>query len=681
MKHARLRFVLALALLVASFLPALPPSDGRFDAWLSAGRAAAAPNPIVAENQQPGSSGWLFTLDPSGTPMKAENHEIEGYASATSVNKGAPISFMVSLSASSQFTMDIYRMGYYPTGTNPDGTPCDGPCGGRLMQRVGPLNGVKQATCPTVTDTASIRFGMIECSWNPSHTLTVPTTWTTGNYIAKLRHSGNGRESYIPFTVRDDAAPADFVFVMEVTTWQAYNFWGGSGNNNIGYNLYGKFHDTNLDNIAGPAASAVSFDRPYLVQGETDGAGMFFVYDYPMVRWLEKEGYNVTYATDVDIETNPNLLNGRKGFLNVGHDEYYSQQMLDNVKGYIAAGKHMGFFSANNFYFRIRWENSVSGKPLRRIICAKNPSKDPTTLRFRDLSPPQPENATGGTMLGGVADNRPWRVADAAHWIFAGTGLQNYVSGTPVLSGPNQNAIAGLVGYEFDSRATSEASLSSFVSYEPAGLRTLAHSFVPAADNGVDSYSDATIYTAPSGAIVFSAGTMQWAWGVDTGMHTGYNDNNPNFANAKSQQITANLLAEFLKPPGRARAGGGPEPDEPDLRQPGGEHHQRRPGGHADQHRERGADDQRHRPGRGQRGRLRPDQHLPARPGHPGGGGELHDQRHLPADRRRQPHRHALDRRQRHRQPAHRRPRGHGDDGTGGEPEPNQPQLRQPADR
>src|SRR5205823_4334457 len=203
------------------------------------------------------------------------------------------------------------------------------------------------------------------------------------------------KQAYMTFVVRDDGAPADFVLSMDVTTWQAYNFWGGAGNNNVGFNLYGKFNDVTFANLTGTPsrAYAVSFDRPYLVQGAQDGAGNFMVWDYPLVRWLEKQGYNVTYATDVDIETNPSLLSGRKGFLNTGHDEYYSANMRTNLQSYINGGAHMGFFSANNVYYRIRWDNSVAGQAYRRVICYKDQNVDSTTIRWRDLTPPQPENA------------------------------------------------------------------------------------------------------------------------------------------------------------------------------------------------------------------------------------------------------------------------------------------------
>jgi hypothetical protein len=509
--------------------------------------AEAADNAIVAENKLPGTTGWQFDENASGTILKAENHEIEGYASATSVNQGEQIGLMVSLSSASQYKLEIYRMGYYPTGTNKDGTACVGPCGGRLMQTVTGLAGVKQAACPASTATAT--FGLVECSWSTSYTLTVPSTWTTGNYIVKLTRTDTGRQSYVTFVVRSDAGPADIVLSMDVTTWQAYNFWGGSGNGNIGYNLYGKFNDVTYDGLSAQRASAVSFNRPYLVQGSTDGAGNFMVWDYPLVRWLEANGYNVTYATDLDIENNPGLLNGRKAFTNTGHDEYYSDNMRANLLGYINGGAHMAFLSANNFYFRIRFASSAAGQPKRTIFCYKDASLDPQTpptLRWRDLTPTLPENMVGGVVLNGTANSRQFRVTNASHWIYAGTGLVNYVSGTPVTSGTGQNAINGLIGYEFDERAVNDPSLALWASYEPAGLVQLAHSAIPAGDNGVAAFSDATLYTAGSGALVFSAGTMQWSWGLDDGVNTGYCDCNPGFTSTKLRQITANIFNKFL---------------------------------------------------------------------------------------------------------------------------------------
>jgi hypothetical protein len=507
----------------------------------------AAPNAIVLENQQPGTTSWKFT-----DFNKAEHHEIEGYASLTSVNKGGSIDFMVSLSSSAQYTMDVYRMGWYPTGTNPDGSSCAPSCGGRLMQHVGPLQGSTQAACTRDSSSSSNDFGLTECNWTPSYTLNVPTSWTTGNYIVKLKRlDGAQLENWMTFVVRDDSSTAPVVYSMDVNTWQAYNFWGGAGNANLGINLYGRFNDVTLGTASGSRAYTVSFNRPYLVQGSTDGAGNFMVWDFPMVKWMESQGYDMTYITDVDLETNPNVLTGHRVFVNTGHDEYYSDTMRNRIQNAIDTGVNMAFFSANNIYFRVTWDADAAGRPNRRIHCDKGALTGLATVEYRNLATPRPENALLGVLQNGVATDRPFLVNDASHWIFQGSGLSTYTgNGTSgvITSGAGQNALAGIVGYEFDERAVNASSLSQYASFDPPGIQQVGHSFVPAGDNGVQAWSDAVLYTAGSGAIVFSAGTIQWSYTVDNGYADGFCDCAHNVANAAGQRVTSNILNRLSAP-------------------------------------------------------------------------------------------------------------------------------------
>ena len=131
------------------------------------------------------------------------------------------------------------------------------------MRHVGPLNGSTQAACPQVTTPNTPDFGLTECNWTPSYTLTVPTSWTTGSYIVKLkRPDGQQLENYMTFVVRDDSSTAPIVYSLDVTTWQAYNYWGGPGNSNVGYSLYGRYNDSPATAREGRAYT-VSFDRPY----------------------------------------------------------------------------------------------------------------------------------------------------------------------------------------------------------------------------------------------------------------------------------------------------------------------------------------------------------------------------------------------------------------------------------
>ena len=396
----------------------------------------------MLENQNPGTTSWKLTLD-----HKALNQEIEGYASKTSVNKGSSIDLMVNLSTNStQYTMDIYRLGWYPTGTNPDGSSCAPSCGGRLMLHVGPLTGSRQAACPQVTTQNDPNFGLTECNWTPSYTLNVPASWTSGTYLVKLKRAdGQQLENYMTFVVRDDASTAAVLYSLDVTTWNAYNYWGGSGNNHVGYSLYGRYNDITGDNT-GNRAFTVSFDRPYQDGAVDDGAGKLFDWDYPMIRYLESQGFDMTYATSIDLESNPSLVAAHRVFVNVGHDEYYSDNMRNQIKNAIAGGTDMAFFSANNFYYRITWAPNGAGAANRRIHATRTRWRDRRPSNGSSCTPSLPENQIGGVMLQGVANDRPFLVADENSWIYAGTGLHTYTgNGTNnvITSGANQNALAG----------------------------------------------------------------------------------------------------------------------------------------------------------------------------------------------------------------------------------------------
>src|SRR5438105_3306991 len=125
-----------------------------------------AGNPIVIENQQPGTGQWQ--IPNSGYQLSDDTtNQIKGYASATSVNKGGSLGFSVSVNPAQSFTIAFYRMGWY------------GGLGGRLMLITASIAGVHQPACPIVDSSTNLRV----CNWPSSYTLTVPTSWTDGVYF------------------------------------------------------------------------------------------------------------------------------------------------------------------------------------------------------------------------------------------------------------------------------------------------------------------------------------------------------------------------------------------------------------------------------------------------------------------------------------------------------------------
>lgn len=501
----------------------------------SAGHATV----ISDENAKPGTAAWKISNPVSryswkdGTGTRAE---VEGYASATSVPRGQTITFFVNTSEAS-YSAVIYRLGWY------------GGTGGR---QVWPATGVswmigKRQTIPAPSATT----GLAECNWTPSFSVTVPNTsdptdWATGVYVVKLTGGISGKQSYIPFTVRDDARAAPYFFQNSVNTWQAYNSWGGKS-------LYG------FNSTAGVPAVKVSFNRPY---DGGRGAGDLFSWELNALRFFEREGYDVAYGTNVDVHTNNALLGNRKAFLSVGHDEYWTYQMRNIVQARQSVGLHLGFLSSNSVYWSVRYEPStVNGAANRTIVGykANAATQDPyatdtdatnnkyITGKFIDFPTKfgvndwvaRPENSLMGVMFRDQPVNGDIVVSNPLNWVFANTGV-TYGS-----------KLEGLLGYEIDSKVSN--------AYSPRYLKTLAESpYVLANDATKTGVSHMTIFTAPSGSTTFATGSMQWAWGLDDYGHRRIEDyctsatisccKNNYCASPVAQQVTRNVMARFLLP-------------------------------------------------------------------------------------------------------------------------------------
>jgi hypothetical protein len=467
--------------------------------------ATQALNAIQVENANPGTPGW------DEFASVGAQDAISGYGSKISLNHGDSIDFYVTTTAAS-FTIEIFRTGWY------------GGVGARLMASLGSFPGVHQPIPPPDPVT-----GMVAATnWTKTTTLNVPASWVTGVYLARLNAS-NGNKTFILFVVRNDGGTEPVLFQTSVTTYEAYNSWGGTS-------LYE--NNTNKSIYKGAYATKVSFDRPFHPY-DGNGAGHFFAYEYPLIRWAEAQGRDMTYITDVDTHTNVNPLTNHRVYLSVGHDEYWSKGMRDNVSGAIAQGVNAAFFSANSAFWQIRFEPNSLGAPNRVEVGYKDfatestpPGPDPqygvnnaiVTTHWRDPPVNNPENALLGVMYQDqVNSSYAYVVQNASNWIYAGTG---FVDGSRV---------PGIVGYEYDKVWNN--------GFSPPGLTILSNSpVVGCCEGSGNSFSNSTIYTAPSGARVFASGTIQWSWGLD--------NYSANYANAGIQKTTANILDAFSAPTG-----------------------------------------------------------------------------------------------------------------------------------
>ena len=454
---------------------------------------------VATENQQPGSDNWAIV----GVAADDVGKQIKGYASATSVNKGDSITFYVSVATAQTYTIDVYRMGYYQGH------------GGRLMQSVGGLAGTPQPPCP-----ADINTGLAECNWAAGYTLAVPTTWTSGVFLAKLTSSA-GYQNWIIFVVRDDARRADLVYQEPITTYQGYNNY--PNDNATGKSLY-DFNSYGVPTVSGTArAVKVSWNRPYADRG----AGQFFNWEYYFIRWIERTGYDVKYVTNVDVHEHSDQLLAAKGVLSIAMDENYSQAMYDGLEAARDAGVNLAFFGAGAVFWQVRFESSpLTGAADRVMVGYKDQTKDPvqgptTTIRWRDVGrPPQPLE---GVQFHGQIDfstpNLPFVVQNSSNWVYTGTGVAD------------GDQIPAIVGYEMD------GIWDIFPTPNAIAGTYLLLSASPYTDvSGDQKTAFSSIYQAPSGAWVFTAGTTSWAWGLDL----------DGTADARVQRITSNILDRFV---------------------------------------------------------------------------------------------------------------------------------------
>ena len=467
--------------------------------------ASVNDNPIVLENQQAGTSNWEIGR-PGFSISDDTNRQIQGYASATSVNKGGSISFAVTVNPVQNFTADIYRMGWYAG------------LGARQMAQVGPIAGTNQRVCAANSTT-----GLVDCGWSQTFSYTIPTSWTSGIYLVLLTNAQN-YQSYMTFVVRDDSRTADLLFQQSVTTYQAYNNYpAGAGKSLYEFNSYG----ATLPATGTIRAAKISFDRPY---SDGFGSGQFAGYsanwERYFVGWLEQSGYDVAYSTNLDTHTSGSRLLNFKGFLSIGHDEYWSKAMVDAATNARDAGTNLGFFGSNTAYWQIRFEPSVAGVPNRVIVCYKSASADPVkdsnaTVLWRDPPVNRPEQGLVGIQYTAHLQNEGagamYVVQNSSHWVWEGTG---FTQGSQV---------AGILGYETD-RLMQEYAPPTSTSYAILSTSPV----VDAA--GRSDYANSSIYQAPSGAWVFATGTNQWSFGLGK----------PGVTDSRIQRATANVLNRFL---------------------------------------------------------------------------------------------------------------------------------------
>jgi len=458
-------------------------------------------NIIQIENAKPGTRDWMLTNTYIDPDTWWRSPRIEGYCSEPSVQAGDTLRVMVSTNPVSEFSLEIFRTGYY------------GGDGGRSMMRIDSLQGIVQPDPPVGENR------LRECLWEPSVEFVIPDEWVSGVYLGKLstkklegvyqsRLTANkdGLQSYVIFIVRDDR-PCDLLFQCSDLSWQTYNSWPDDRwslyhADNVVYNKNGR-----KKWLTGKRGW-VSFDRPYanfcqdhLVDRPSSvGSGEFLLWEFPLSYWMEKEGYDVSYISNLDVHVQglKGLIRA-KGFISVGHDEYWTRKMYDDVSAARDAGLSLAFLCGNSVWGEgpllpsaqgqanrvFRLDNYFVGEEFARRY-EKEPGRKPDVGAGPDAALLMGGRFLPGMIIGGHSGD--WNCRNHDHWLYEGTGMKE------------GDVIKGILGWEYHGDPNMDHPGMEILAYSPITLNKKAK-----------PPHVATMYNGPKNNVVFNAGTIWYS--------------------------------------------------------------------------------------------------------------------------------------------------------------------------
>ena len=428
--------------------------------------AVVDPSPVVLENARPGTPDWL---GPDATDRAAEV-----YASAIDALPGDTVALHVSTQPNAMYRVLVYRLGWYG-GVGARQVACLPSCVGGKFGATQPM--------PAADDD-----GRVVANWPTTGSLTIDPSWVSGYYLVRVLLLSGPQEGASATTYVIVNAPkqtSHMLVQVPVNTWQAYNNWGGKS-----------LYPFSVDGVRG---RRVSYDRPF--DWQSRGAQSPLGWELPLIRFIEREGYDVSYQSDVATDANPGSLLSHRVLVDAGHDEYWSRRMRDAWEAARGQGVNLAFMGANDAYWQVVLENG--GRTVMSYKSGDDPNPDPSarTNLFRALQPPRMECDLMGVQHQGGPLN--WQDGDYV--------LQADAIGDPWLRGTGLAAgdtVRGVVSREVDT-IPGTASRGSACGHE---LTVFFHR-----ENGGDGAgnADAVRYTTAFGSSVFSAGSLNFSWGLD----------------------------------------------------------------------------------------------------------------------------------------------------------------------
>lgn len=410
------------------------------------------------------------------------------------------------MSSVSPYSIKIYRKGYFVGG----GTE-------RSMTQVG---GLFPATGALPIGRTAYRDG---ANWPAAVIFTLPN-YSSGFYVVRLEDTATPPNTVdVPFMMRSPTpSKSKILLVTADVTFTAYNDWGGRS-------VYG-YADAADDGTralhAGwPSATAaripfgfnLSFQRPvgYAQFNSSDES------DLPFLTWLGRQGIPVDVSTSRDLHFAAPSASNYRLVLFVGHHEYWTREMRDNVEAFARAGGNVGIFSGNTCWWQVRLSNDGENMECYKIkgfdyVALSNPPY--TSVNWWDDPVFRPETSMTGLSFydsgqgSGFFDDQSHRfsVVNQSHWALANTGLVlgqefgDYVDGSDVKS---------VVGNEIDRFEPGGPTLPPGMQ-SPSNFARAASVYADPVHNQGEIGTMGSFVMLPGTGEVFNAGTVHWALGL-----------------------------------------------------------------------------------------------------------------------------------------------------------------------
>jgi hypothetical protein len=102
-------------------------------------------------------------------------------------------------------------------------------------------------------------------------------------------------------------------------------------------------------------ANRVSFDRPF---DHEAGNTSPLAHEIQLVRFLERNGYDVAYQTDADTDRDPRSLLRPSLVIANGHDQYWTKGERDAFDAARDARRNLIFAGADIGFWQVRYEDA-----------------------------------------------------------------------------------------------------------------------------------------------------------------------------------------------------------------------------------------------------------------------------------------------------------------------------------